>query len=89
MVWHCFTKYESRVLVVTFACFTGLGRFSLRVIEVNTLEPRLKTLTPRQNLTRTGFQTGQVKVCGRGGEYLRDAAVMGFGEVGEGVRDSK
>jgi hypothetical protein len=32
----------------------------------------LKTLTPWQTLTRTGFQPGKVKLYGRGGEVLRE-----------------
>ena len=61
----------------------------LRVIKVNTLEPLLKTLTPRQILTRHGFQRGQVKLYGSPGEGLRDSRVMEFGDRGEGLRDSE
>jgi hypothetical protein len=64
-----------------------LAGLLLRVIEVNTLEPLLKTLTPRQILYRQGFAGGQVKLYGRGGEAMQDAGVMGFGDVGEVVRD--
>jgi hypothetical protein len=59
----------------------------LRVIEVNTLEPLLKTLTPRQSLIRQGFAADRVKLSGSGGENLRESAVMGFGEQGESVRE--
>jgi len=61
----------------------------LRVIKVNTLEPLLKTLTPRQILTRQGFQRGQVKLYGSPGEGLQDSRVMEFGDRGEGLRDSE
>lgn len=61
----------------------------LRVIKVNTLEPLLKTLTPRQILTRQGFQRSQVKLYGRPGEGLRDGRVMGFRDRGEGLRDTE
>ena len=64
-----------------------LAGLLLRVIEVNTLEPMLKTLTPRQILSRYGFAGSEVKLCGRGGEAMQDAGVMGFGDVGEVVRD--
>jgi hypothetical protein len=49
----------------------------------------LKTLTPRQILTRQGFQRGQVKLYGSPGEGLQDSRVMGFGGRGEGLRDSE
>jgi hypothetical protein len=61
----------------------------LRVIKVNTLEPLLKTLTPQQSLTRQGFQRSQVKFYGSLGEQLQDDQVMGFGDGGEGLRDSE
>jgi hypothetical protein len=59
----------------------------LRVIEVNTLEPRLKTLTPWQTLTSKGLAGGQVKLYGRDSEVLRDAGVMRFRGLGEAMRD--
>ena len=61
----------------------------MRVIEVNTLEPRLKTLTPWQSYTWKGFAGGEVKLYGMVGERSRDAAVMGFRETGERVQDSE
>ena len=75
-------------------CDSGLseGRAGwefLRVIKVNTLEPLLKTLTPRQSLTRQGFAGSQVKLYGRLGEELRDGRVMGFRDRGEDLRDSE
>jgi hypothetical protein len=70
--------------------FHGLaGLEGLRVIKVNTFEPLLKTLTPRQTLIWRGFQAIKVKLCGRLGEDLRETRVMGFGGLGERVRDGK
>lgn len=61
----------------------------LRVIKVNTFEPLLKTLTPRQSLIWQGFQRSQVKLYGKSGEGLRDSRVMRFRERGEGLRDTE
>jgi len=67
--------------------FGELAGLVLRVIEVNTLEPMLKTLTPRQTLYWQGFAGSQVKLYRRGGEPMQDPGVMGFGELGEWVRE--
>jgi hypothetical protein len=87
MFWHCFSKRHLVAWVVNLGCSWELAGLLLRVIEVNTLEPMLKTLTPRQILSRYGFAGSEVKLCGRGGEAMQDAGVMGFGDVGEVVRD--
>ena len=63
------------------------GLKGLRVIKVNTFEPLLKPLTLQQTLIWRGFQPGKVKLCGSLGEGLRETRVMGFGELGEQVRD--
>jgi len=68
-------------------CFRELAGLSLRVIEVNTFEPLLKTLTPRQTLYWKGFAGSQVKLYRRGGEPMQDPGVMGFGDLGELVRE--
>jgi len=69
-------------------CVTGLaGVKGLREIKVNTFEPLLKTLTLPQSLIWREFQADKVKLCGIHGESLRETRVMGFGELGEGLRD--
>jgi hypothetical protein len=76
-----------RVRVGRVMCHGARGVKSLRVIKVNTFEPLLKTLTTRQTLIWRGFQPSKVKLCRRVGEDLRETRVMGFGELGERVRD--
>ena len=59
----------------------------LRVIKVNTFEPKLKTLTPRGTLTGYGFRADKVKLYGKHSEDSRETRVKGFGMPGEPRRE--
>lgn len=85
VIWSLFHGTEPFFRGVCFWKRTGL---SLRVIEVNTLEPLLKTLTPWQTLVAQGFAADWVNLFGKRGEPRRDAAVMGFGDTREHNRET-
>lgn len=73
---------------MTLGRSSAFKRAALRVLEVNTLEPLLKQLTPLQTLVEQGSPAVSVSVCGIHGESLRVSWVVGFGRLSEEKQDT-